>query len=58
MSDPLELELQIVVNHHVGAGKKAGVLCKSNKCCLTIEAISLAPGTLLLKEGNLVFFSF
>jgi hypothetical protein len=30
-SDPLELELQIVVNYHVGAGNKTQVLQKSEQ---------------------------
>lgn len=30
-SDPLELELQAVVNHHVGVGNRTQVLCKSSK---------------------------
>jgi hypothetical protein len=30
-SDPLELELRRVVNHHVGAGNPMWVLYKSNK---------------------------
>ena len=29
--DPLELELQMVVNHHVGAGNVTWVLSKSSK---------------------------
>jgi hypothetical protein len=31
-SDCLELELQMVVSHHVDAGNQTQVLCKSNKC--------------------------
>jgi hypothetical protein len=30
--DPQELELQMVVSCHVGAGNKIWVLCKSSKC--------------------------
>jgi hypothetical protein len=30
--DPLELELQVVVSHLVGAGTKPGVLWKSSQC--------------------------
>lgn len=30
MSDPLELELLMVVSCHVGAGNQTQVLCKSN----------------------------
>jgi hypothetical protein len=30
--DPQELELQMVVSHHVGVGEQTWVLCKSNKC--------------------------
>jgi hypothetical protein len=29
---PLELELQAVVSHHVGAGNKNQVLCKGSMC--------------------------
>ena len=31
-SDPLELELQMVVNQFMGAGTQTQVLCKSNTC--------------------------
>lgn len=31
-SDSLGLELQMVVNLHVGTGNRTQVLCKSNKC--------------------------
>lgn len=30
--DSLELQLRMLVNHHVGAGNVTHVLCKSNKC--------------------------
>lgn len=30
--DPLELELQVVVSLHVGAGNRTSLLCKSNMC--------------------------
>ena len=29
MSDPLELELQVVVSHYVGAGNQTQVFCQS-----------------------------
>lgn len=29
--NPLELELQMIVNHHLGAGNQSWVLCKSTK---------------------------
>lgn len=29
-SDPLELELQVILSHHVGAGTRIQVLCKSS----------------------------
>lgn len=29
MLDPLERELQVAANHHVGAGNQTQVLCKS-----------------------------
>lgn len=32
VSDPLELELHIIVIHHVGAGNLIQVLPKSNVC--------------------------
>jgi hypothetical protein len=32
VSDPLELDLQMAVNHHVGAGKQTQVFCRSSKC--------------------------
>ena len=32
MLDPLELGLQVAVNHQVGAGKQTWFLCKSSKC--------------------------
>jgi hypothetical protein len=31
-SDSLELELKMIVSHHVGAGNQTQVFCKSNKC--------------------------
>lgn len=30
--NPLELELQIVVSHHLNAGNQIQVLCKTSKC--------------------------
>lgn len=35
--DPLELELQMVVNCHVASRTGTWVLCKSRKCSLTAE---------------------
>lgn len=32
VSDPLELELWVVADHHVGAASPTGVLYKSNEC--------------------------
>lgn len=32
LSDPLELELKLVVSLHVGAGGQTGFLWKSNQC--------------------------
>lgn len=32
VSDNLEMELQTVVSHHMGAGNLTQVLCKNNKC--------------------------
>ena len=37
MSDPLGLELQVVVSYHVDAGSWSQVLCKSNKCSLLLS---------------------
>ena len=37
--DALALELLMVVSHHVGAGKQAQVLCKSDKCCLLLSCL-------------------
>lgn len=31
----LELQLQVVVSHYVGAGDRVKVLCKSTKCLIT-----------------------
>lgn len=31
-SDFLELELQVFMSHHAGAGKRTLVLCKSSRC--------------------------
>lgn len=31
--DPLEMELQMAVNHYTGARKRTRVLCKSNRGC-------------------------
>jgi hypothetical protein len=31
-SDALVLQLLMVVSHHVGAGNRTLILCKSNKC--------------------------
>ena len=36
--DPSELELQVVVSCHVGAGNGTQVLCKSNGCSVTHES--------------------
>jgi hypothetical protein len=33
VSDPLELELQTAVSHHVGAGYQTQFLWKSSLCC-------------------------
>lgn len=30
--DPLELKLQVVVNHHVDTGSRTWILYKNNKC--------------------------
>lgn len=32
VSSSLELELRMVLNHHVGAWNQTQVLCKTNKC--------------------------
>ena len=36
MSDPLELELQIVVSCHVGAGNSTWVFWKSSQCFVSL----------------------
>lgn len=48
MSDPLEVELQMVVNPHVVAGNWIWVLGKSNKCS---QSMSHLPGSLLVWFG-------
>lgn len=39
-SDPLELELQIPVNCHVGARNRTWVFCKSNQCFQLLSHLS------------------
>lgn len=43
MSDPLEPELGVVLSHHVGAGHRTGVLCRSTKCPQLLSNILQAP---------------
>lgn len=60
-SDPLELELQISLNHYLGAGNWTCVLCKSNKCsslCLCIPGWDYlcspgCPGTCCVDQAGL-----
>lgn len=33
----LEVELQVIVSHHVGAQNQTWVLCKNSQCSLTAE---------------------
>lgn len=33
VSDPVKLEIQVVVSCHTGAGHQTQVICKSSKCC-------------------------
>jgi hypothetical protein len=40
VSDPLELELQLSVSCHVGAGNGTRVLCKSSCCFLGLTHLS------------------
>jgi hypothetical protein len=40
VSDILELELQMVVSHHVGAEAQTQVLYKSNKCSKLLSHLS------------------
>lgn len=47
-SDALELELSVVLSHHVGAGTCTYVLCKSSQCPGSSGAISQAPALLCL----------
>lgn len=45
-SDLLELELWLVVSHHVGSGTLTQILCKSNKCyapLIHLSALSPLP---------------
>lgn len=46
-SDPLELELQILVNCHVGAGKGACVVWKSRPCSVSPSSLS---GSICFKQ--------
>jgi hypothetical protein len=39
-SDPLELESQLTVNHHVGAGNQTCVLCKDSQCSSLLSCFS------------------
>lgn len=43
-SDSLELELQVFMSHHAGAGKRTLVLCKSSWCS---KALSHSPDPFL-----------
>ena len=40
-SEPLELELQMVVTHPVGAGKQTQVLQKSSKCSPSLQLLTI-----------------
>ena len=48
-SDPLELKLVMVVNHHVGAGNRALVLCH-NKCSYPLRHFC-SPLLVFLETG-------
>lgn len=50
--DPLELELQAVVNHHVGAGNRAQALCKSSKYSYLLSHF-LAPYSTCFEENTI-----
>lgn len=39
-SDPLGLELEMIVSSHVGAGDQISVLCKSKKCPEPLSQLS------------------
>lgn len=39
-SSPLELELWMVISHHLGPGNCPQVLCKSNKYCKSASYLS------------------
>ena len=45
--DLLEVALQMIVSHHVGAGYGSQLLCQSNKA-LNYWVITLVPHTLVL----------
>lgn len=47
-SDALELELSVVLSHHVGVGTCTYVLCKSSQCPESSGAIFQAPALLCL----------
>lgn len=48
--DPLELEAQVVLRHHMGAGNQTGGLCKSSQCSYPLSWFSSL--TICLKYKN------
>ena len=49
-SDPLELELWMFINHHIGVGNKTQVLCKRNKYSLLLSHLSIPLTGFFLKS--------
>lgn len=41
--DAWELELWVVVSHHVGTWNRTQVFCKSNKCSCLLSSLSSPP---------------
>lgn len=48
LSDPLELELPVVVNHYVVAGNQTQVLCRSSQCSNPLSHLFRLPISQLL----------
>lgn len=48
---PLELMVQMVVSHHVGARKQTGVICK---CCYLLSHVLSLNNVILLLWGGIV----
>jgi hypothetical protein len=46
--EPLGVELQMVVSHHVGAESGTQVLCRSNKCFKPLSHLSIPKQACLI----------